>query len=165
MSTFVSVGNATQPFSRLLDAVARLAPELPQPVTVQFGSNTFSSAACRSVDFLSMESFTAHIRDADLLILHAGAGTVLNAIRAGKVPIVAPRRACYGEHVDDHQLEFARALAAAGKVVIVEDMDQLAAAVNEVRMRKAEQLAPVEPPVLVSMIKSVLSECAKNSDR
>ena len=31
MSTFVSVGNATQPFTRLLDAVCALAGQLPQP--------------------------------------------------------------------------------------------------------------------------------------
>ena len=162
MSTFVSVGNATQPFSRLLDAVTRLAPGLPQPVTVQHGSNTFASAACRSVAFLDMESFTAHIREADLLIFHAGAGSVINAIQAGKVPVVVPRRACYGEHVDDHQLEFARALATAGKVVVVEDVGRLAAAVDEARFRQARQSPSVKLPPLVSMVGSVLAGYAKD---
>jgi hypothetical protein len=36
MSTFVSVGNATQSFSRLLDAVIDIAPTLPQPVIFQY---------------------------------------------------------------------------------------------------------------------------------
>ncbi len=162
MSTFVSVGNATQPFSRLLDAVARLAPQLPQPVTVQYGSNTFANAACRPVAFLDMESFTAHMREADLLILHAGAGVVIHAIQAGKVPVVAPRRACYGEHVDDHQLEFARALAAAGKAVVVEDVARLAAAVDEARLRQARQSPSVQLPLLISMVESVLAGYAKD---
>lgn len=165
MSTFVSVGNATQSFSRLLDAVARLAPALPQPVTVQFGSSTFASTACQSVDFLNMESFAAQVRDADLLIIHAGAGTVIDALHAGKVPVVVPRRACYGEHVDDHQLEFARTLATAGKVVVLEDMGQLAAAVCKARTRQSQQHSPFAPPPLVAMVGSVLSEYANVFDR
>ena len=165
MSTFVSVGNATQPFPRLLDAIAKLAPSLPQPVTVQTGCNTFASSTCRSVNFLSMESFTAHIREAELLILHAGAGTVINAMQAGKLPIVVPRRACYGELVDDHQLGFARALAAVGKVVVVEDMRQLTDAVKDVQIRQARQLSSSEQPALVSMVERVLADCAKQFGR
>ena len=132
MSTFVSVGNATQPFSRLLDEVCKLAQELPQPVFVQYGAvQDFSCSHCHAVAFMDMQAFEQQVAKAELLILHAGAGSVIHAVRAGKVPVVMPRRAHLGEHVDDHQLEFARELTTAGKVVMCEDASELADAVSE----------------------------------
>lgn len=130
MSTFVSVGNATQSFCRLLDEVARLALTLPQPVIVQHGETSFRSDACRAIPFIGMSEFERLVADAELLILHAGAGSVIHAVRAGKVPVVMPRRTAYGEHVDDHQVEFAKALEVAGRVVVVDEPMQLTEAVR-----------------------------------
>ena len=161
MSTFVSVGNATQGFPRLLNAVASLAPKLPQPVIVQSGANSFVCAACQSIAFLEMESFMRHMQEAELLILHAGAGSIINAIQIGKVPVVAPRRACYGEHVDDHQVDFARILETAGRVVLVEDMQHLAPAVEQARLRQSLHLTSGRPSLLISMVANLLSTYAK----
>jgi beta-1,4-N-acetylglucosaminyltransferase len=156
--TFVAVGNATQRFPRLLDAVARLASELPQPVTVQFGNNPFTSDACRCVAFLDMDSFARQVANAEVLILHAGAGSIIHAMRAGKVPVVVPRLVRYGEHVDDHQLRFARALEPSGRVVVVEDVTDLASAVRAARDRQNEAWRPQPVPALVSMVKNVLDQ-------
>lgn len=106
---------------RLLDSVDKIAAELPQPVIVQHGNTVFRSASCQAIDFLSMSEFERLIGVTKLLILHAGAGSVLNAVRAGKIPVVVPRSPEFGEHVDWHQLEFARTLAEAGRVVLAED--------------------------------------------
>ena len=99
---------------------------------------------------------------ADLLILHAGAGAVITAIRAGKVPIVAARRACYGEHIDDHQLEFAHALAETGRAIVVDDMDGLPAAIEQAMSRQDVEHMSRTPPAMVSMIESVLNHYAKS---
>jgi UDP-N-acetylglucosamine transferase subunit ALG13 len=128
--TFVSVGNCTQPFARLLDAVAELAPQLPQPLVVQHGSGIFSLDGADASAFLPMQEFEARVMHAELLILHAGAGSVIHAVRAGRMPVVMPRRAAFGEHVDDHQLEFARALDAAGRVATAETPADLPAAIG-----------------------------------
>ena len=61
---------------------------------------------------------------------HAGAGSVLLALAAGKRPVVVPRLARLGEAVDDHQLVFARHLAGTGTVTIVEDLAELVPAVG-----------------------------------
>ena len=42
---------------------------------------------------------------------HAGAGIISAALAAGRKPIVVPRRAALGEHVDDHQHQLASKLA------------------------------------------------------
>jgi UDP-N-acetylglucosamine transferase subunit ALG13 len=137
VSTFVSVGNATQPFSRLLDKVAQLAPGLPQPVVVQCGSASFASPCCTVHTFLEMNEFARSIAEAQLLILHAGAGSIIHAVRAGKIPVVMPRQAKYGESIDDHQLELASALARSGKIVVALTPEQLELAVHTALARPA----------------------------
>lgn len=129
MSTFVSVGTAYRPFNRLLDAVAELAPTLPQPVVVQSGHTPFTARGCIVIPFMPMEEYEASVTRARLVIMQAGGGGVIQSIRAGKMPVVMPRRAIAGESVDDHQIVWARELARIGKAIIVEEPHELTAAV------------------------------------
>jgi len=129
VSTFVSVGNATQPFPRLLDAVCEIADRLPQPVFIQHGSTPIGKCSCTAVAFVEMGEFERLVAKSDLLIIHAGAGSMIHAARAGRVPVVMPRRARHGELVDDHQVEFARLLARSGRIVLVEEPADLESAV------------------------------------
>lgn len=131
MSTFVTVGNATQPFQRLLRAVEEVTAFLPRPIVVQRGVGIALHQDWEVHDYLPMERFEQLVAQSSVLIMHAGAGSVINAIRAGKRPIVMPRRAPLGEHVDEHQLEFAAALATAGKVLIAENAESLRKAIGE----------------------------------
>jgi UDP-N-acetylglucosamine transferase subunit ALG13 len=57
--------------------------------------------------------------EAETVIGHAGAGTILLACKMGHVPVVMPRLKRLGETVDDHQLEFALALEETGQVTVV----------------------------------------------
>ena len=160
MSTFVSVGNATQPFRRLLDGVLAISRDLPQPVFVQSGSTPFHAEVCESVPFLNMNEFQSQVCRSKLLIMHAGAGSLITAVRAGKVPVVMARRACYGEHVDDHQVEFARELDRAGRIVVANEPVDLLSAVREAlaRQQDAPSIAPV--PAMIGMIADVLHSYA-----
>lgn len=131
MSTFVTVGNATQPFHRLLNAVEAVTALLPQPIVVQRGASQAFHTAWEVHDFLPMGRFEQLVEGASVLIMHAGAGSIIHALRAGKRPIVMPRRALLGEHVDGHQLEFAEALGAAGKVIVAETAESLKNAISQ----------------------------------
>ncbi len=166
MSTFVSVGNARHPFRRLLDAVARLAPRLPQPVIVQHGHTPFAAAGCQAVAFLGMADFARRVSEAELLILHAGAGSVIHAIEAGKRPVVMPRRADLGEHVNNHQLEFARVLGETGRVVVAETPERLEAAIAEAlavaNSASAAPLAAQGELRMVQLVREALADCARS---
>jgi beta-1,4-N-acetylglucosaminyltransferase len=160
MSTFVSVGNAKQPFTRLLEAVCKLAPQFPQPVFVQFGSaQVFDCPSCSGIAYIEMNEFNQQVGSAELLIFHAGAGSVINAIRAGKIPVLVPRRHEMGEIVDDHQIEFARNLEKTGKVIVAYDVDTLLQAAYSAleRQRMADKTFIVEPP-LVGMVRSSIAK-------
>ena len=129
VSTFVSVGNATQPFDRLLKAVNACLHELPQPVFVQYGSGTnLFAGACEAAPFVTMQEFERLVAGAQLVIVHAGAGSIIHASRAGKIPVVMPRRHAHGELLDDHQIELARELTPSGRIVACEDGALLASA-------------------------------------
>ena len=161
MSTFVSVGNATQPFTRLLDAVCAASSRLPQPVLVQHGAAAgFRCESCETVPFLDMEAYGRQMAQASLLILHAGAGSVIHAIRARKVPVVMPRRSGLGEHVDDHQLEFARELGRLGRIVVCEDAGHLDAAVAEALARQGASFGTAGAPALVDQVRALIRQHA-----
>ena len=158
--TFVTVGNATDGFRRLLDAAARLAGEgaLPEPVVIQAGNNPGFIAPHATVrPFMPMEEFEEHVRRARLVISHAGAGSVLHALAAGKVPVVMPRRARYGELIDDHQAEFVEHLARAGRVIPAWEPADLPAAVASALTRTG---APAARPAdgLVRIVSHCLQE-------
>jgi UDP-N-acetylglucosamine transferase subunit ALG13 len=156
VSTFVSVGNATQPFARLLDGVAAIASALPQPIFVQSGSTRFQAGGCTSVPYLAMSEFERCVRRSTLSIMHAGAGSVITAVRAGRVPVVMPRRARLGEVVDDHQEEFARELGAAGRIVIAADPGDLLSAAHEALARQASVRSLSDAPRMVTMVAEAL---------
>lgn len=164
LSSFVSVGNALQAFPRLLVGVAHIAAQLPQPVIVQYGHTPFDNVACQRVDFLDMKEFVEHIHRADLLIMHAGAGSIMHAIEAGKIPVVMPRRADLGEHINDHQLELAQALVEMDKIVIAHNADDL---IHAVKLAVAKQRTllkkPTIPPLLVSLVANILDDYARQS--
>ncbi|MCX5720874.1 MAG: glycosyltransferase [Nitrospirae bacterium] len=144
---FVAVGNGSQGFLRLLNAVEMLAGNgllASDQVCIQGGNNpSFVPKFCKKYDFLSMDQFAKFIRDADLIIAHAGAGTLFHVLQARKVPVVMPRRRQYGELVDDHQVELLQALALEGRVVPAYEPEDLPAAITEARRRSKQ---PMQPP-------------------
>ena len=60
--------------------------------------------------FVPAAELDAAIADADLVIGHAGAGTTLTALAAGRFPVLVPRLEAHNENMDDHQLLLARLL-------------------------------------------------------
>jgi UDP-N-acetylglucosamine--N-acetylmuramyl-(pentapeptide) pyrophosphoryl-undecaprenol N-acetylglucosamine transferase len=50
------------------------------------------------------------VEAADVVIAHAGCGSALVALEAGKMPVLVPRLASHDENVDDHQVLIAREL-------------------------------------------------------
>ncbi len=157
---FVTVGNATQGFRRLLDAVDDLADRgifENEPVTIQSGHNDdFDSRCCEVRQFISMDEFDRLMESASLIICHGGC-TQLQAIRLGKIPVVMPRREKYDEHVNDHQVQLVQALAAENRIVPAYEPDDLSAAIVEARRLNAHALPPPRSP-MVSLVARAIEE-------
>jgi UDP-N-acetylglucosamine transferase subunit ALG13 len=126
---FVTVGTYDAPFDRLLHALAELPPG--EELIVQHGSSAVRPAGALCFDFRPFDEIVAQVRAARVVIAHAGVGSVMIALANGRRPVVMPRLGRFAETSDDHQLAFARRLARAGLVRLVESAAELAAAVAE----------------------------------
>jgi UDP-N-acetylglucosamine transferase subunit ALG13 len=163
LSTFVSVGNATQPFDRLLRAVCANLGSLSAPVFVQSGSTRFDCGGTQAAAFVAMDEFERRVAEATLVVMHAGAGAVIHAVRAGKVPVVMPRRTGYGEHVDDHQIEFGSKLAQAGLVVMAQEPEDLARAIGAALELQRTRQARTQLPLMLQLVAETLRKYAAES--
>ena len=135
---FATVGTHAQPFARFLDALSGLDDD----VIVQYGHNAAPTGVKEVAAFMPFDVVNAHMRAADVVVTHAGVGSVLCARQAGHVPVVVPRLHRFDEHVDDHQLELVAALGADGHVVGVTDMADLASAVQKAGRRADTSSTP-----------------------
>lgn len=124
---FVVVGTQKFPLDRLLRALDELAArgDWKEEILAQTGHSSYRPKHYPAVDFLPREEFEAAVSRCDLLLTHAGIGTVMTGLRMGKPVIVFPRLARYHEHVDDHQREIARSFAEMGYVMLCEDAGAL----------------------------------------
>ena len=124
----VSVGTARPwGFERLLRRVREVLP-VGAEVLWQTGvtDTTGIDLPGRVVPTMSDEDFQVEIGRADVVVSHAGVGTFIRCREAGKAPVLLPRRAAHGEHVDDHQLQIAGVAAARG-LAVVREADELTA--------------------------------------
>lgn len=120
----VTVGTDHHAFNRLVDWLAGWQAGRPagRPADchLQHGtSRPLEGAHCyASLPHGALEDLLAR---ASCVVTHAGPGCVMEARHHGHVPIVVPRERRWGEHVDDHQLAFARSAAAAGLIWMARD--------------------------------------------
>ncbi|WP_051247664.1 glycosyltransferase [Nocardioides halotolerans] len=110
-------------FERL---VRRLLEILPADVEVlwQTGDTDVSGLGIRGHHTLPEHELSQAIREADVLVAHAGVGASLMALELGRCPVLVPRRVSHGEHVDDHQTQIAGELSRRG-LAVTADADRL----------------------------------------
>lgn len=128
-------------FSRLL---RRLLDVLPPAAEVlwQTGDTDVSGLGIEGHHAIPEAELSAAMREADVVVAHAGVGTALAAFEVGVCPLLVPRRFALGEHVDDHQRQIAAELAERGLAVSVDadevDPDSLLAAATRRVVRRAQ---------------------------
>ena len=133
---FVTVGTHEQQFDRLVRAVDELRADetIREPVFVQTGYCTFEPNHCEHSKFVPFKRMKEMMAQADVVITHGGPSSFIEAMAAGKVPVVVPRRSDLAEHVNDHQADFVRIVAERqGGIVPVYDMTDLPQAIELAR--------------------------------
>ncbi|QNG55606.1 glycosyltransferase family 28 [Pseudonocardia petroleophila] len=120
----VTVGTAAEfPFRRLISRLVPLlgpggavtaATGLPVEVLWQTGCTPTDGLPIDAVPFLPAVELGAALAAADIVVSHAGTGSALAALAAGRFPVLATRRAALGEAGDDHQGELADELVRRG---------------------------------------------------
>ena len=125
---FVTVGTHEQPFNRLIQEVDHLVETgvIKEEVFIQTGYSIYEPKFCQWSHLISFDQMSKFMQKADIIITHGGPATFMSAIANDKKPIVVPRQEKFGEHVNDHQVDFARNVARRmGTIILVEDVDKL----------------------------------------
>ncbi|MBX9033589.1 glycosyltransferase [Gordonibacter massiliensis (ex Traore et al. 2017)] len=141
---FVTVGTHEQQFDRLVKSMDRLVADgaVDEPVFIQTGYCVYEPKSCEWKKFLPAFEMRSRMEAADVVVTHGGPSSFIEAMAAGKVPVVVPRRAELGEHVNDHQTDFVHEVAERqGGIVPVSDMIDLPAAIEEARRRTADGMS------------------------
>lgn len=129
------------------DFFVRLADYLSgaESVLWQTGSSDVSDLGIDGREVVPAHELEQAMREADVVIAHAGTGTALTSLRMGKRPILVPRDSSHGQHIDDHQFQTAAlldnmGLALSRKVEDLSKEDLLEAAGFEVTCSESQRI-------------------------
>ena len=121
---FVTVGEQL-PFDRLIRAVDEWAAVSRKEVFAQTGRSSWKPNYIDHKEFLGPEEYKEKFLSAEVIVAHAGMGTIISALELGKPILVMPRQATLGEHRNDHQFATAKRFAMLNYISIVLEEGEL----------------------------------------
>jgi len=124
---FVITGTEAFPFNRLIIEIDRLKKknQIHDDVQIQLGSCTYKPEYCTWTNWLPFDIMCEKIREASIVIAHAGAGTTLLCLELGKTPVIVTRLKSYSEHLDDHQIPFAKMMEQLNYAIVAYDVSEI----------------------------------------
>ncbi len=127
---FVTLGTQDKPFERLIKAVEEqvIRGNIKDEVIVQAGFTKYKSEKIKILEYIPIDEFEKYIKQADIIITHAGVGSIIMALENNKKVIAGARLKQYGEHVNDHQLQILDNFSENGYILKLdrfEDLDKV----------------------------------------
>ena len=155
---FVTVGTQL-PFDRLVAAVDAWAGRTGRrDVFAQIGPSELKPRFVEYRDFVSPADFSRRFADAELVISHAGMGSILTAMNLGKPILVMPRSASLHEHRNDHQLGTARRFKELGRFPVAMDVAELDAELSRLEsIPTASRIGPYASSELLTAVRTFVA--------
>lgn len=129
MKILVTTGTASEycfvRLLRIIDEFCEMKLINKDELIVQADSNEYRAKNYQSTKMFDNKEFLRIMQEMDLVISHAGTGTVVSALKLNKKLILFPRMQCYGEHIDDHQIELASILKNENYVMVAMNKEEL----------------------------------------
>jgi beta-1,4-N-acetylglucosaminyltransferase len=153
---FVTVGNDFRGFDRLLKKMDEIAPLVPSEIVTQRGYSKYLPKNTKHFDFVSMNKAIEYIQKSQLVVSHAGIGTIILCKEYGIPILIVPRRKGYGEHMNDHQMEIAKALEERGdeNIHVIYQEDQLGESISKI-LKAGRRDRPAENFGKANLIKTI----------
>jgi UDP-N-acetylglucosamine transferase subunit ALG13 len=156
---FVTIGSMF-PFDRLVRAMDAWAAAHPgEEVLAQIGDGGFTPSHMRWLRRLDQDAFTGIAGRAEVIVAHAGMGSVITAGQVGTPIVVLPRQKDRGEHNTDHQLATARWLRGRPGVFVAPAEQELDRRIAEARAAadgRLPSLPPTAPPEFIARLRAGL---------
>jgi UDP-N-acetylglucosamine transferase subunit ALG13 len=122
---FVTVG-AQMAFDRLVRTVDCWAGEHGRKdVFAQVGQTDLRPSNIEWTPFLSPEDHKRKYETAEVIVAHAGTGSILTALQFGKPILIMPRRASLHETRNDHQVATSERFRCFDSVAVALDEEEL----------------------------------------
>lgn len=153
---FVTVGNDFRGFDRLLKRMDEIAPLIPNEMLMQSGFSGYLPRNTKYFDFVPMDRAIEYIQESELVVSHAGIGTIILCKEYGTPILIFPRRKGYGEHINDHQMEIAKALEERRDetVHVVYREDQLQGRILRI-LREGRRYSSIENTAKANLIRTI----------
>jgi len=137
----ILLGTQDKPFTRLLEAVDDTIDKgyIKEEVVAQIGFTKYSSKNIKTFNLIPKEEYEKIIGEADLIITHAGVGSILTGLKKGKKVIAAARLKEYGEHTNNHQLEILNEFHEKGYILKLDNFDELHKILKKAKNFKPKQ--------------------------
>lgn len=145
------------PFDRLVRFVDDWAGSHPSvEIFAQIGPGKYKPRNFNSVDYLDQSSYRECFERAQGLVSHAGMGTILTTLMAGKPVVIMPRRADLGEHRNDHQVATCRKLVNLKGCYIAWEGNELCKILTYFSDLKSEEIDPYASHNLLAAIRQYI---------
>ncbi|PGT82982.1 MULTISPECIES: PssE/Cps14G family polysaccharide biosynthesis glycosyltransferase [Bacillaceae] len=136
---FVTVGSQKFQFNRLLEEIDHLIQKKvlkSDEIFAQIGYSTYEPNYYSFKPFLNKDEFMQMIDKSSIIITHGGTGSIITAVKKGKVVIGVPRKKEFGEHVDNHQSEILEQFSNSKIIYAVSDITDIESAIKQVENLK-----------------------------
>ena len=151
------------PFDRLVQAMDLWAGQHPEcKVLAQIGISSLQPKNIEYFTALTPAEFRARVAQAEIIVAHAGMGSVLTALEYSKPLVLLPRRGDLRETRNDHQLATARWLAQKPGIRVAMEVGDLPAAIAAALDGSADLagVAPPTPSALIDYLRHYLDDVA-----
>lgn len=154
---FVTVGTDL-PFNRMVRVVDDWARATGRDdVFAQIGETDWQPTHIAWSKFLQPPEFARRFAEAEVVVGHAGMGTILSALQWEKPILVMPRRASLGEQRNEHQLATAKNLSELGKINVAMDDTELRAMLDGLaQLRPREKIGPYASDALIGALREFI---------
>lgn len=125
---FVTVGTHEQQFNRLVKTVDELKGngQIKEEVFIQIGYCDYIPWHCQWSKIIPYTEMIHKMKEARIVITHGGPASFMQVLQLGKSPVVVPRQMKYGEHINNHQVEFCQHIdKKSSNIITVYDITKL----------------------------------------
>lgn len=111
----------------------------------QIGDSHLKDLSFPNKNFINLDEYSKCFEKADIIVSHAGMGTVLKALSASKPIIVMPRLFKYSEHRNDHQVATCKKIRNLNGCYVAETEGELHEFLNNISSLEVSKLPEYAP--------------------
>lgn len=121
----VSLGTDHHHFDRLVGWVDAYLEDHPEVRCLVQHGFTAPPQRAEAVERMPRAELLDLYRQATIILVQGGPGSILDAREVGAIPLAVPRVSKLNEVVDDHQVEFSRVMEEHGEAIVVTSAEDL----------------------------------------